>query len=269
VIANRDISFRSGREIRRIDRPKRRRQVRTLFNLIACDAAATRGSIWFLTVEDSLRWPAAERCQPRIRAPSSRESIRGTMTVIDNVMRWRAGPHHRDARARRKAHQVLEFAGPRRARRRAFQRIDPLRKNAGSRLPRALADRPKAAACLTNGSRADPDRGAEPASELLRTCAPHGVTGACWLEHVMEIVMRLVRPRPACSISKVLVSGKPAAIVRDPKVSRPTLGIVSCCRCCQSTTAYHGLVAISAFTIRAPRARSWLVAAPMAPGNRH
>ncbi len=82
----------------------------TLFNLIAGVLPPTQGSIWF-NGEDVTGLPAAERCQRGIARTFQVVKSFETMSVIDNVI---VGALIRTTvmrEARRKAHDVLEFAG--------------------------------------------------------------------------------------------------------------------------------------------------------------
>src|SRR6201992_4136625 len=82
----------------------------TLFNLIAGVLPPTQGSIWF-DGEDVTNLPAAARCQRGIGRTFQVVKSFETMTVIDNVI---VGALIRTTvmrEARRKAYEVLEFAG--------------------------------------------------------------------------------------------------------------------------------------------------------------
>ncbi|HET7124060.1 MAG TPA: ATP-binding cassette domain-containing protein, partial [Bradyrhizobium sp.] len=110
LIANSDISISVGRgEIVGLIGPNGAGKS-TLFNLIAGVLPPTQGSIWF-DGEDVTALPAAERCQRGIARTFQVVKSFETMTVIDNVI---VGALIRTTvmrEARRKAYEVLEFAG--------------------------------------------------------------------------------------------------------------------------------------------------------------
>src|SRR5258707_7404356 len=82
----------------------------TLFNLIAGVLPPTQGSIIF-DGEDVTALPAAERCQRGIARTFQVVKSFETMTVIDNVIVGALIRNTVMRVARRKAHEVLEFAG--------------------------------------------------------------------------------------------------------------------------------------------------------------
>src|ERR1700758_2056897 len=110
LVANSDISISVGRgEIVGLIGPNGAGKS-TLFNLIAGVLPPTQGSIW-LDGEDVTALPAAQRCQRGIARTFQVVKSFETMTVIDNVI---VGALIRTTimrEARRKAYQVLEFAG--------------------------------------------------------------------------------------------------------------------------------------------------------------
>jgi len=192
----------------------------TLFNLIAGVLPPTQGSIW-LDGEDVTRLPAAERCQRGIGRTFQVVKSFETMTVIDNVIVGALVQTTVMREARRKAYEVLKFAGlAGRADVLASQLIPSEKRRL--EVARALATEPKLLLLdevLTGLTPIEAQKGVE----LVRRVRETGVT-VLMVEHVMEIVMPLVDRAIVLDLGKVLVEGKPAEIVRDPKVISAYLG---------------------------------------------
>lgn len=192
----------------------------TLFNLIAGVLPPTQGSIWF-NGEDITRLPAAERCQRGIARTFQVVKSFETMSVIDNVI---VGALIRTTvmrEARRKAYEVLEFAGIAGRADKLARDLIPSEKRR-LEVARALATEPKLLLldeCLTGLTPNEAQTGVE----LVRKVRATGVT-VLMVEHVMEIVMPLVDRAVVLDLGKVLVEGKPTDIVRDPRVIKAYLG---------------------------------------------
>jgi branched-chain amino acid transport system ATP-binding protein len=220
LVANSDVSITVGRgEIVGLIGPNGAGKS-TMFNLIAGVMRPTEGSIWF-DGEDVTRMPAAERCHRGIGRTFQVVKSFETMSVIDNVIVGALVRTTTMREARRKAHEVLEFAG-------LAGRADVL---AADLIPsekrrlevaRALATDPKLLLLdevLTGLTPSEAQTGVE----LVRRVRDTGVT-VLMVEHVMEIVMPLVDRAIVLDLGRVLVEGSPKDVVRDPKVISAYLG---------------------------------------------
>jgi len=220
LIANSDISINVGRgEIVGLIGPNGAGKS-TLFNLIAGVVPPTQGSIRF-DGEDVTALPAAQRCQRGIARTFQVVKSFETMSVIDNVIVGALVRSRTMREARGKAWDVLEFAGlAGRAEVPAADLIPSEKRRL--EVARALATTPKLLLLdevLTGLTPVEAERGVE----LVRRVRDSGVT-VLMVEHVMEIVMPLVDRAIVLDLGKVLVEGKPADIVRHPKVISAYLG---------------------------------------------
>ncbi len=220
LVANSDVSISVGRgEIVGLIGPNGAGKS-TMFNLIAGVMRPTEGSIWF-DGEDVTRLPAAERCQRGIGRTFQVVKSFETMSVIDNVIVGALVRTTTMREARRKAHEVLEFAG---LAARADVPASDLIPSEKRRLEvaRALATQPKLLLLdevLTGLTPIEAQSGVE----LVRRVRETGVT-VLMVENVMEIVMPLVDRAIVLDLGKVLVEGSPKDVVRNPKVITAYLG---------------------------------------------
>jgi branched-chain amino acid transport system ATP-binding protein len=220
LVANSDVSISVGRgEIVGLIGPNGAGKS-TMFNLIAGVMRPTEGSIWF-DGEDVTRMPAAERCHRGIGRTFQVVKSFETMSVIDNVIVGSLVRTTTMREARRKAHEVLEFAG---LAGRAHVLAADLIPSEKRRLEvaRALATDPKLLLLdevLTGLTPSEAQTGVE----LVRRVRDTGVT-VLMVEHVMEIVMPLVDRAIVLDLGRVLVEGSPKDVVRDPKVISAYLG---------------------------------------------
>jgi branched-chain amino acid transport system ATP-binding protein len=192
----------------------------TMFNCLSGDFAPTSGRITFDGVDVTRVSPEAHArlgIGRTFQVPVTFED----MSVLENVMVGAFLRHPSRAAAQGAALSVLELTGL------AGQRDQPARVlgTPGRKrleIARVLATEPRlmmldeALAGLTPGE-------VLRAIELVRAIHRRGVT-LIVVEHIMEVIMSLAHRVMVFNQGRVIASGRPSAVVRDPEVVRAYLG---------------------------------------------
>ncbi|MFI4987671.1 MAG: ABC transporter ATP-binding protein [Alphaproteobacteria bacterium] len=192
----------------------------TLFNIIAGALRPTAGRVLFRGEDITGIGPSAACARGIARTFQVVRSF-DAMTVLENVMVGAFCHTGRAAVARQAAAEVLEWTGlAGRSAKLAAELTPPEKRRL--EVARALATRPalllldEVLAGLTPAE-------AQAGVELVRRVRAHGIT-VLMVEHVMEVVMPLVDRVVVLDLGRLLVEGKPAAIVRDERVIAAYLG---------------------------------------------
>lgn len=192
----------------------------TLFNVIAGLRPPTEGSVWF-DGQDVTRLSAPERCARGIGRTFQVVKSFDSMTVADNVIVGALVRTSSTKEARKRAEEVLEFAGlGHRAEVFANELTPPEKRRL--EVARALATEPKLLLLDEVMTGLTPSE-ARAGVELVRAVRAKGVA-VLMVEHVMEIVMPLVDRAVVLNLGAVLAEGKPADVVRDERVISAYLG---------------------------------------------
>lgn len=192
----------------------------TLFNVIAGVRPPTEGSVWF-NGEDVTGLSAPVRCARGIGRTFQVVKSFDSMSVADNVIVGALVRTSSTREARRKAEEVLEFAGlGHRADVPASELTPPEKRRL--EVARALATDPKLLLLDEVMTGLTPSE-ARTGVELVRAVRAKGVA-VLMVEHVMEIVMPLVDRAVVLNLGAVLAQGIPADVVRDERVIGAYLG---------------------------------------------
>jgi branched-chain amino acid transport system ATP-binding protein len=220
LVANRDISFGvDAGEIVAIIGPNGAGKT-TLFNCVAGQLAPTSGSVRFDGAELVGRAPETIAALGLTRTYQVPRSF-AAMTVVENVtvgaLLRQSGP----AAARNEARQVLQALGldDRRAARAGDLNV------AGQKrieLARALATSPKLLLLDEVAGGLNPAEAIDLVA-ILRAIHARGVTLVI-VEHVLEVVMRLAHRILVLDFGRLIATGTPQEVVRNPAVIEAYLG---------------------------------------------
>jgi len=188
----------------------------TLFNLIAGALLPSAGTIRF-EGEDVTALPAPARCARGIARTFQVVRSFDSMSVLENVVVGALARVANPRAARHKAHEILDFVElASRAERPAGElTMADKRRLEVAREPRLLL----LDEVMTGLTPSEAQRGID----LVRAIRKRGIA-ILMVEHVMEIVMPLVDRAIVLDLGRVLASGRPDALVRDPAVIGAYLG---------------------------------------------
>jgi branched-chain amino acid transport system ATP-binding protein len=192
----------------------------SLFNSISGEVTPDKGEIRLSGVRVSGTGPLA--CA-RAGIARTFQVVRSfdSMTVRENVMVGAFCRHNRARPAMEEAERVLEFAGLAAQADRPAHALTPPEKRR-LEIARALATKPKLLLLdemLTGLTPTEAGAGVQ----LIRDVRAQGVT-IIMVEHVMEILLPLIDRAVVLNLGRVLTSGLPEVLVRDPAVIRAYLG---------------------------------------------
>jgi len=192
----------------------------SLFNSISGEVTPDKGEIRLSGVRVSGTGPLA--CA-RAGIARTFQVVRSfdSMTVRENVMVGAFCRHNRARPAMEEAERVLEFAGLAAQADRPAHSLTPPEKRR-LEIARALATKPKLLLLdemLTGLTPTEAGAGVQ----LIRDVRAQGVT-IIMVEHVMEILLPLIDRAVVLNLGRVLTSGLPEVLVRDPAVIRAYLG---------------------------------------------
>ena len=192
----------------------------TLFNLIAGAYRPTAGSIRFNGL-DVTKLSAPQRCNLGIARTFQVPRSFDSMSVLENVIVGAFVRASSSAAARRAALQTLEFVElGHRAKSPAADLTPPEKRRL--EVARAIVTAPQLLLLDEVMTGLTPTE-AQSGVALIRKVRDQGMT-VLMVEHVMEIVMPLVDQAIVLDLGKVLVEGRPTAVVKDERVIAAYLG---------------------------------------------
>ena len=192
----------------------------SLFNSISGEVAPDRGEILLSGQRVSGLGPVA--CARRGIARTF-QVVRSfeSMTVLENVMVGAFAIARRSRQAMAVALDVIGFAGLAARADAPAHALTPAEKRR-LEVARALATRPRVLLLdemLTGLTPAEAQSGVQ----LIRDVRAGGVT-VIMVEHVMEVLLPLIDRAVVLNLGRVLTSGAPGDVVKDPAVIRAYLG---------------------------------------------
>jgi branched-chain amino acid transport system ATP-binding protein len=192
----------------------------SLFNSISGEVAPDRGEIRLDGTRISGRGPVL--CA-RMGVARTFQVVRSfnSMTVLENAMVGAFARHRRARDAMRAATAVLERCGLAQRADTPAESLTPPEKRR-LEVARALATEPRLLLLdemLTGLTPAEAQGGVQ----LIRAVRDAGVT-VIMVEHVMEVLLPLIDRAVVLNLGRVLTTGRPDAVVRDPEVIRAYLG---------------------------------------------
>jgi branched-chain amino acid transport system ATP-binding protein len=144
-----------------------------------------------------------------------------SMSVLENVMVGAFARHGRARAAMTRALDVLEFTGLAARADTQARSLSPAEKRR-LEVARALATEPKLLLLDEMLTGLTPTE-AQTGVALIRAVRDRGIT-VIMVEHVMEVLLPLIDRAVVLNLGRVLTTGLPAEVVRNPEVIRAYLG---------------------------------------------